>query len=245
MIGRVKGIVLLTGASAGIGAETARRLVAGGWRVIGAARRAERLAELAAELGPAFLPLTLDVNDPARTGRLIENLPEAWREIEVLINNAGGDVGGRVRFDEGDVEDWTGTIEVNVNGVIRVTRAVVPGMLARGWGQIVIVSSLSGVEPFADDGAYIAAKAGAHGLAQALRHDYAATAIKVTEILPGTARTEFATARWRGDAAKADAFYDAFPDLLDAESIARAILFAIDQPENVTITEVRMAPTRR
>ena len=183
----------------------------GGWRVIGAARRAERLAELAAELGPAFLPLTLDVNDPARTGRLIENLPEAWLEIEVLINNAGGDVGGRVRFDEGDVEDWTGTIEVNVNGVIRVTRAVVPGMLARGWGQIVIVSSLSGVEPFADDGAYIAAKAGAHGLAQALRHDYAATAIKVTEILPGTARTEFATARWRGDAAKADAFYDAFP----------------------------------
>ena len=240
-----KGIVLLTGASAGIGAETARQLVAGGWRVIGAARRAERLAELAAELGEAFLPLNLDVNDPARTGRLIEDLPEAWRAIEVLVNNAGGDVGGRVRFDQGDVEDWTGTIETNLNGVIRVTRAVVPGMLERGRGQIVIVSSLSGVEPFADDGAYIAAKAGAHGLAQALRHDYAASAIKVTEILPGTARSEFATNRWRGDQAKADVFYDAFPELLDVASIARAILFAIEQPGHVAITEVRMAPNRR
>lgn len=238
-------IVLLTGASAGIGAETARQLVAGGRRVIGAARRADRLDALRVELGEAFLPVTLDVNDGPATARLVDDLPAEWREIDVLINNAGADVGGRARFDEGDVEDWVATIEVNVNGVIRVTRAVVPGMLARGRGQIVIVSSLSGVEPFADDGAYIAAKAGAHGLARALRHDYAATPLKVTEILPGTARSEFATTRWRGDTAQADAFYDAFLSLLDVESIARAIIFSLDQPDDVTIAEIRMAPTRR
>ena len=238
-----KGTVLLTGASSGIGEAAAAALVEEGWRVIAAARRGDLLQTLAERLGPACYPLTLDVIDAGATAGLLEALPEDWRQIDVLINNAGSDVGGRARFDAGDIENWAQTVEVNITGVMRVTAAVIPGMLDRGHGHIVNLGSSSGVVTFADDAAYIAAKHGTHGLTGALRADYLGKGIRVTEILPGMTKTGFAAARWSGDEDKAKALYDSYAELLTAEDVARCIVFAVGQPANVTIAEMLILPS--
>jgi NADP-dependent 3-hydroxy acid dehydrogenase YdfG len=239
----MKGIVLVTGASGGIGEATAEALVADGWQVIATARRAERLEDLGRRLGDACHPFALDVTDPKATATLVERLPEPLREVDVLINNAGIDLGGRARFDDGDIEDWAATVETNITGVMRVIAAVVPGMLARGQGHIVNIGSSSGVTTFADDAAYIASKWGLRGLSGALRADYLGKGIRVSEIQPGMTRTGFAAARWRGDQERADALYDSYPELLVAEDLARCIVFAVNQPKNANIAEMLVVPS--
>ena len=242
-MGSAKAVALLTGASSGIGEATARDLVGAGWRVVATARRLDRLQALAAELGPACHALALDVTDAAATGGLIEALPAELREIELLINNAGIDIGGRSRFDAGDIEDWAQTIQTNITGLMRVTRAVIPGMLERGRGQIVNIGSSSGVTTFADDAAYIASKHAVHGLTGALRADYQGSGIRIIEILPGLVVTGFAETRWHGDRDKAQAFYDSYTETLTATDISRCVLFAISQPKNVTIAEMLVLPS--
>ena len=239
----VKGIVLVTGASGGIGQATAEALVADGWRVIAAARRLDRLQALAERLGPACHAIALDVTDAEATGSLVERLPEELRAIDVLVNNAGIDLGGRARFDHGDIEDWAATVETNITGVMRVTAAVVPGMLARGRGHIVNIGSSSGVTTFADDAAYIASKWGLRGLSGALRADYLGQGIRVTEIQPGMTRSDFAANRWRGDEARAEALYDTYPELLVPADLARCIVFAANQPKNANIAEMLVVPS--
>lgn len=236
-------IALVTGASAGIGAATARALAARGARVICASRNKARLDALAAELGAGAHALELDVADAASTESLIARLPEDLRAIDILIANAGHDPGGRRRFDEGAVADWASIIETTVTGMIRTCHAIVPGMLARGRGHVVTLGSTAGLRTYAGGTIYNASKFAVRGFTEALRLDYADSDLRVTEILPGLTRTEFAARRHRGDAAKGTAFYDSFPETLEPGDIARAIVYALEQPARVTVAQMVVVPT--
>jgi NADP-dependent 3-hydroxy acid dehydrogenase YdfG len=238
-------IALVTGASSGIGAATAGLLAARGARVICVGRNRARLAEIVERLGDRGHALELDITDAAATADLLQRLPEALRPIDILINNAGHDLGGRRRFDQGDVEEWASIIDANVTGMIRVTHAVVPGMLARGRGQIVNLGSTAGLQVYRHGSIYNASKFGVHALTEGLRKDYADTDLRVTEILPGLTRTGFAAARLHGDEAKGAAYYDQFPAAIAPEDVARTILFALDQPPHVTITQLVVMPTKQ
>ena len=181
-------VALVTGASAGFGAAIAEVLIAKGCRVICTARRGDRLEALATRLGPDCHPLTLDVTDGRATAGLCESLPEDLREIDILVNNAGHDVGGRRRFEDGAVEDWAAIIETNVIGLIRVSHAVTTGMAARDRGHIINLGSIAGIGAFPEGSVYSASKHAVHGLSNSLRLDFAGSGIRVTEILPGTAK---------------------------------------------------------
>ncbi len=236
-------VALVTGASAGLGAATARALAARGAEVICASRNLARLKELAAELGAGAHAVELAVADPASAESLIERLPEKLRAIDILIANAGHDLGGRRRFDQGSVSDWASTIETNVTGMIRTCHAVVPGMLARGRGHVVTLGSIAGLGAYKGGTIYNASKFAVHGFTEALRKDFGDSDVRVTEILPGLTRTEFAASRHRGDAAKGTAFYDGFPEVLEPDDIARAIVYALDQPARVTVAQMVVVPT--
>jgi len=234
-------IALVTGASSGIGEATALRLAEAGCRVILAARRRERLEALAARLGDAGLAIALDVTDAAAIDALPDSLPESWRAIDILVNNAGHDVGGRRRFHEAGADTWAHAIETNVIGLMRVTRRLIEGMLERDHGHIVNIGSIAGYRPYATGTAYAASKFAVHGFSQCLRLDYANTGVRVTEILPGMVRTGFAEARW-GDREQAARFYDEFGTCLEADDVARAVLYALAQPSHVVVAELVVVP---
>jgi 3-hydroxy acid dehydrogenase/malonic semialdehyde reductase len=233
---------LVTGASSGIGAAIAEALVAKGCRVIAAARRVDRLADLAARLGAACHPIALDQTDDCSVATLLERLPESWRDLDILVNNAGHGVGGKRRFDEGTAEDWVGMIDTNVSGMIRVSRAIIPGMLARGGGQIVNIGSVVGVNPLPTDTAYVTSKFAVNGFSKALRLDYLGK-IRVMEVLPGLVRTEFDEVRRFGDKATAEAYYASFAERLLPEDIAACVAFALGQPPRITIAELLVLPS--
>jgi len=239
----MKAVALVTGASSGIGAATAEALVAAGWGVIAAARRADRLAALAARLGPACHAAALDVTRDQSVAALLAGLPASFRTIDLLVNNAGHDVGGRRRFDEGDLAEWQAIVDTNLAGMIRVTHAVVPAMLARRRGHIVNVGSVAGRTGFAGLSIYAATKFAVHGFSDSLRKDFRGQGVRVSEILPGLVRTEFAATRWKGDAAKADSFYAAGKGTLAPADIARAIVYCVEQPPEVTVAEMTIVPT--
>ncbi len=236
-------VALVTGASAGIGAATAEALAARGVRVICAARNLDRLKKLAAGLEGAHA-LALDVNDAESCRSLQARLPEELREIDILVANAGHDVGGRKRFDQGDVEDWARTVETNVTGVIRCCHAVIPGMLARNRGHVVTLGSIAGLRVYTHGSIYSATKFAIHAFTEGLRDDYAGTDLRVTEILPGMTRTEFAARRFDGDKERGRAFYETFPATLDAADIANAIVYVLGQPPQVTVAQMVVVPTR-
>ncbi len=236
-------VALVTGASAGIGAATARALAARGLRVICASRNKARLDELVAELGAGAHAIELDVADPASTESLIERLPETLRAIDILVANAGHDLGGRRRFDEGSVSDWASIIETNVTGMIRTCYAVVPGMVVRGRGHVVTLGSVAGLGAYKGGTIYNASKFAVRGFTEALRKDYGGSDLRVTEILPGLTRTEFAGRRHGGDVAKGTAYYDSFAEVLEPGDITRAIVYALDQPARVTVAQMVVVPT--
>ena len=238
-------IALVTGASSGIGRATAELLATRGARVICLGRNRARLAEVVERLGDRGYALELDITDAAACAGLLERLPAALRAIDILVNNAGHDLGGRRRFDQGEVEEWASIMDANVTGMIRVTHAVVPGMLARGRGHIVNLGSVAGLQVYRDGSIYHASKFAVHALTEGLRKDYADTDLRVTEILPGLTRTGFAAARFHGDAAKGAAYYDQFAATIEPVDIARTILFALDQPPQVTIAQLVVMPTRQ
>jgi 3-hydroxy acid dehydrogenase/malonic semialdehyde reductase len=235
-------IALVTGASSGIGAAIAESLVAEGCRVIAAARRVDRLTSLAAKLGVRCLPLALDQTDAASVVTLLNRLPAEWRAIDILVNNAGHGVGGKMRFDQCEASDWVGMIDTNVSGMIRVSRAIIPGMLERGGGQIVNIGSVVGVTPVPIDAAYVTSKFAVNGFSKALRLDYLGK-IRVMEVLPGLVRTEFDEVRRRGDTATAEAYYASFAERLLPEDIAACVVFALGQPSRVTIAELLVLPS--
>jgi len=235
-------VALVTGASAGIGLATVEALAAKGLRVICAARDKARLDALASRLEGAHA-LELDVTDAEACRGLVARLPKDLREIDILIANAGHDVGGRKRFDEGEVEEWARTVETNVTGVIRTCHAVIPGMLARNRGHVVTLGSIAGLRTYTHGSIYCTTKFAVRAFTQGLRDDYAKTDLRITEILPGMVRTEFAERRFK-DRARGEEFYETFAEILDPADIANAILYALDQPPSVTVAQMVVVPTR-
>lgn len=237
--------VLLTGAAGGLGSAFAKALVASGRRVVLVDRNPEKLAALAAQLGPATHPILLDISDAAAVDALPSKVPAEFQPIDVLINNAGHDIGGRTPFAEGSPDDWTAIIETNLIGLMRVTRAILPDMVARNHGHILNISSINAVRIVPDMTAYSTSKAGVHMFTQTLRGELAETAIRVTEFQPGLTRTGIIITRYRGDTEKEKSYFDQFKMAMDPEDVARCAIFALDQPPHVQIAEMMMLPVNR
>jgi len=235
-------IALVTGASAGFGAAITRVLAADGMKVLAAARRADRLSALATELGSAVLPVMLDVTDADAVGRLVEDLPAGWAEVDVLVNNAGLAL-GLEPAPAADLADWEQMVQTNCLGLARVTRAVLPGMVQRGRGHIVNIGSTAGTYPYPGGNVYGATKAFVHQFSLNLRADLAGTGVRVTCIEPGMAGgSEFSQVRFHGDAGKAAAVY-AGTDPLTSEDVAEAVRWVVSLPAHVNINVVEMMPT--
>ena len=233
--------ILVTGASAGFGAAMARRFVRDGHRVIGCARRRDKLASLAAETGPAFLPVALDVTDAAAVAALPASLPDGWREVDVLINNAGLALGLGPAW-EADPAHWDVMVATNVTGVLHVTRALLPGMVARDRGHIVNLGSTAGTYPYPGGHVYGASKAFVTQFSLNLRADLIGTGIRVTDLEPGlVGGTEFSMVRFGGDATRAAAPY-AGTVALTAEDIAEAASWVIGLPPHVNVNRMEIMP---
>jgi len=237
--------VLITGASAGIGAACARAFSAAGARLILVARREERLRELADELRSQHdtesLVLGLDVRDGAAVDTAIADLPEAWASIDVLVNNAG--LGrGLDPLHEGSPDDWDVMIDTNVKALLRLTRAVVPGMIERGRGHVVNLGSTAGHEVYPGGAVYCATKHAVRAITRGLRMDLLGTPVRVTSVDPGLVETEFSQVRFGGDEARAAKVYEGLQPLT-AEDVADVVFFAATRPPHVNLDTVVMMPT--
>lgn len=235
-------IVLITGASSGFGEAAARRFVAGGHRVIAAARRVDRLSQLGKELGSALLPLAMDVTDPASITAALASLPEDWRPLDVLVNNAGLALGTEPA-QRSSLAEWTTMIDTNTKGLVTVTHAVLPGMVERGRGTIVNVGSIAGNTPYPGGNVYGATKAFVEQFTRNLRADLVGTGVRATNLAPGLCGgTEFSNVRYRGDDAAAAKVYEGTVPLT-AEDIAETIYWIATLPPHVNITQLEIMPT--
>ena len=234
-------VALVSGASGGIGAAICRLLIDNNYRVVAAARNEASLTALARELGDQLHPLVLDVTDAAAVAGFVKDLPSEFREIEVLVNNAGHDTGGRQSFEQGSAEQWCDIIETNVQGTIRLTHALIGGMLERGSGHVVNMGSIAGLKPYATGTAYVSSKYAVHGFSETLRLDYSGRGIRVTEIMPGLVRSGFAGQRL-GDAQQAQEFYDGHDQCLQPGDVADTVLYALRQPSRVEIAQLVVLP---
>jgi 3-hydroxy acid dehydrogenase/malonic semialdehyde reductase len=235
------GTVFVTGASSGFGAAVARRFAAEGARVVVAARRADRVRDLARELGPQVLPLTLDVRDRAAVAAVVDALPPEFAAIDLLVNNAGLALGLNPAQDA-DLDDWDQMIDTNCKGLVHCTRAILPGMVARGRGHVISLGSVAGSYPYPGGNVYGGTKAFVHQFSLNLRSDLHGTGVRVTCVEPGMADTEFSTVRYGGDAAKADAVYSGMQPLT-ADDIAESIYWAATLPQHVNVNTIELMPT--
>ncbi len=206
-------------------------------------RNQHRLNEIAERHRDFVLPVTADVTDTQTVDSLVETLPKTWSKIDILINNAGHDIGGRQLFHEGTADQWASIIDTNVTGLMRLTRSVIPGMITRKSGHIINMGSVSGLYTYAGGTAYNASKFAVRAFTEALRKDYAATPIRVTELLPGMVRTGFAVARL-SDHAAGEKFYDSYLSCLEPQDIANAVVYAIQQPPHVNVSQIVIEPTQ-
>ncbi|WP_018320627.1 SDR family oxidoreductase [Bradyrhizobium sp. WSM2793] len=237
--------VVLTGAAGGMGRAITKALLDSGRRVVLVDRDAKALQEFAATCGDAVFPIQLDISDAKAVDALPNAIPAHFKPVEILINNAGHDIGGRTRFDIGSADDWSNIIQTNLIGLMRVTRAILPGMVQRNVGHVVNISSINAVRIVPDMAAYSTSKAGVHMFTETLRGELAETAIRVTELQPGLTRTNIILTRYRGDQQKEKDYFDQFRMALDPADIARSIVFALDQPAHVQIAEMMILPVNR
>jgi 3-hydroxy acid dehydrogenase/malonic semialdehyde reductase len=234
--------ILVTGATAGFGAAFARRFVKDGHRVIATGRRVERLEKLAAELGANLLPFALDVTDKEAVAALPTALPADWQTIDVLVNNAGLAL-GLAPAQQSDLDDWDTMIATNITGVIHMTRAFLPAMVARNDGIILNIGSVAGTYPYPGGHVYGGTKAFVKQFSLNLRADLVGLNVRVTDIEPGmVAGSEFSAVRFGGDEAKAAAVY-AGTKSLSPEDIAETAAWIISLPPHVNINRVEMMPT--
>ncbi len=234
-------IVFVTGASAGFGAAIARTFVQHGHRVIAAARRQDRLAALAAELGDVLHPLTLDVCDCQSIAAVSAALPAEFAAIDVLVNNAGLALGAEPA-QHADLDAWQQMIETNCMGLVAMTHALLPGMIERGRGHIFNLGSVAGRYPYPGGNVYGATKAFVRQFSLNLRADLLGTPIRVTDIEPGLCGgTEFSTVRYRGDSVKAESVY-ANVQPLTASDIADTVHWIASRPAHININTIEMMP---
>ena len=236
-------IVLVTGATAGFGEATARRFVREGHKVIISGRRAERLAALADELGEVVYPAQFDVQDRAAVVAAIEGLPDAFAEIDVLVNNAGLALGLDPAH-SADLADWDTMIDTNIKGLTYCTRAVLPGMMARKRGHIINLGSVAGSYPYPGGNVYGATKAFVHQFSLNLRADLHGSNVRVTSVEPGLAETEFSLVRFKGDKDKSKGPYQGL-DPLTGDDIADIIYYAATSPAHVNINRIEVMPVRQ
>jgi NADP-dependent 3-hydroxy acid dehydrogenase YdfG len=236
-------IVFITGASSGIGAATAMAFAADGARLLLAARRGDKLADVAVlglERGAtAVHSIELDVRDRNAVASAIASLPPEWSEIEVLVNNAGLSR-GMDKLYAGSIDDWEEMIDTNVKGLLYVSRAVVPGMVARGRGHVVTLGSMAGEIVYPNGAVYCASKAAARAINDGLREDLLGTPVRVTSIDPGLVETEFSMVRFHGDQERAANVYKGIAPLT-GEDIADVIHWAVTRPAHVNIARVSLS----
>ncbi|MHA7101967.1 SDR family NAD(P)-dependent oxidoreductase [Roseivirga pacifica] len=233
-------IALVTGATSGIGWATAEHLAAVGYKLIICGRREERLKELSSKVEVETYPLIFDVRDKAAVDAAIASLPEEWKAIDVLINNAGN-AHGLGKIQDGNVDDWEAMIDINVKGLLYMTKAVVSGMIARATGHIVNIGSVAGKEVYPNGNVYCASKHAVDALNSGMRLDLNGTGVKVSQVCPGLVETEFSLVRFKGDEDRAGAVYQGF-DPLTANDIADLIQFIVTRPAHVNIADTLIFP---
>ena len=230
------GVAVVTGASSGIGAATVRRLVAEGFEVVAAARRADRLADLAAETGCRAMPL--DVTETAAVDAFAATL----ESCRVLVNNAGGAL-GFAPIGEASDSDWQRMYDVNVMGTLRMTRALLPKLVASGDGVVVNLTSTAAYTAYEGGAGYVAAKHAQRALSETLRLELCGQPVRVTQVAPGMVHTEeFSLVRFGGDQERADAVYAGVPGPLSADDVADCITWAVTRPWNVNIDTIVVRP---
>lgn len=229
-----KGVAVVTGASSGIGAATAGRLVAEGFDVVIGARRRDRLAEVAAATGATALPL--DVSDDASVHGFCAQVPVC----HVLVNNAGGAL-GMDPVEDADLEQWRRMYESNVLGAVRMTRALLPKLETSGDGVVVMIGSIAGLEPYEGGAGYNAAKAAVHAARTVLRYELLGRPVRVTEIDPGMVETEFSIVRFAGDEARAAQVYDGMTPLR-ADDVADCVAWVVTRPAHVNVDQLVVMP---
>lgn len=236
-------IIFITGATAGFGQAMVKRFIKSGHKVIATGRRSERLAKLKELYGENLHPLTLDVRDRTMVETSIANLPEAFQDIDVLINNAGLAL-GKEPAQGSSLEDWETMIQTNINGLLYCTKTILPKMIKSNHGQIINLGSVAGEFPYSGGNVYGATKAFVHQFSLNLRSDLLGTNIKVTNIEPGMCETEFSVVRFGGDKDKADAVYEGV-HALSADDIAESIEWVISRPAHVNINVLSLMPTQQ
>ena len=229
-------IACVTGASSGIGRATALALASVGYSLILCGRRMERLEELQLEIITPSVCLQFDVKNQPTVQDAFDSLTEEWKSIDVLINNAGN-AHGLEPIDQGEIADWDEMIDVNVKGLLYVSKAVIPGMKARNKGHVVNLSSIAGKMTYANGAVYCASKAAVEALSNGMRLDLNPYNIKVSNIAPGAVNTEFSLVRFKGDQERADSVYKGFEPLY-AENVADAIKYVVTAPVNVHISDL-------
>lgn len=237
--------VFITGASAGIGRACARAFAAAGARLLLAARRLERLTalqeELKEEFGTETHAIALDVRDAAAVRDAVESLPEEWRAIDVLVNNAGLSR-GLDPVQRGDLNDWEEMIDTNVKGLLYVSRAVLPGMVERKKGHVINIGSIAGREVYPAGNVYCATKHAVRALTKGMQIDLNGTGVRVTGVDPGMVETEFSLVRFHGNEEKAEGVYRGMTPL-SAADVAEAVLFCATRPPHVNVHELLLMPT--
>jgi NADP-dependent 3-hydroxy acid dehydrogenase YdfG len=236
----MENIILITGATSGFGKAIAEKFAANKWNCIITGRREERLQQLANDLSSKFfvqvLPLTFDVQQRNETLRQIESLPVQWKAVDVLVNNAGLAL-GRDSFEDASLDDWEVMIDTNIKGLLYMSKAVLPLMIARGKGHIINIGSTAGKEVYANGNVYCASKFAVDAISKAQRIDLLQHKIKVTAIHPGAGETEFSLVRFKGDAEKSGAVYNGF-EPLHAEDIADICYYCAKLPPHVCINDL-------
>lgn len=239
-------IVLITGATSGIGLACARKFAENGDRLILTGRNESRLAEIKKELsekGADVMTLAFDVRDNKKAERYIQNLPAEWQEIDVLVNNAGLALGLEPEYEVNN-DDWETMIDTNIKGLLTMTRLVVPGMVQRNRGHVINMGSVAGDAAYAGGNVYCATKAAVKALTDGLRIDVANTAVRVTNLKPGLVETNFSNIRFRGDNDRAANVYKGIKPLT-GDDIADVAVYAANAPEHVQIAEVLILATHQ
>ncbi|WP_372948323.1 SDR family NAD(P)-dependent oxidoreductase [Mariniphaga sp.] len=241
----MKKIVLITGATAGIGEATAHLLAQNNFNLIITGRRNERLnglkEKIENETEAKVFALNFDIRSKPETEKAFESLPESWKNIDILINNAGL-AAGLSRIDNGDTDDWERMIDTNIKGLLYITQLVSAKMIERKEGHIVNISSIAGKETYPMGNVYCATKHAVQALTKGMRIDFLKYGIKVSSVAPGAVDTEFSLVRFKGDEQRAKSVYEGFTPLF-AQDIAETILFVVTRPKHLNIDDILVMPT--
>ncbi len=238
-------IVLITGASSGIGEACARVFAQAGAKLILTARRQERLEQLADQLSKTYACelhlLPLDVSDRTQVQATLESLPAPWQEVDILINNAGLSR-GLDKVHEASIQDWEEMIDTNIKGLLYMTRSLVPGMVSRGKGHVINIGSIAGHQTYPGGSVYCATKAAVKSISEGLKQDLLGTPVRVSSVDPGMVETDFSNVRFRGDAERAKKVYQGVTPLTP-DDVADVIFFCATRSPHVNINEVILMPT--